>query len=379
MAMPVTPDGPNANMFRALRDVNANLELAERKARSAKRACPKGGGELENALSSQADALVKQLATIRDQVKTWVADLGAVGTPTKSTVQAEMPPSSPLPMLSPVNSPEASDFLRTTHGQGDVTPTPPDSCSSDRLPPTPKLAATPSTCDVMRYVGGRATALGSLRRAGIADGDASEDDSGGCGFAFPSLTPGGNDEAASSRPRLSLSSSADSPDMPYLDSTPTTTIQLSPSHFTAEELGLEGASAADQGAGSAAGGEPASPPDVEARLMESLCIAPLSCGRARPRTKNTPKASGGKHKAFDLKLFPPLFREGDGAHELTQVHAGLSAVGMFWLSDREAARLFPGLEMERVVLYLDMLASRGFAKQVSQGNATDEGVCWKLC
>ena len=156
-----------------------------------------------------------------------------------------------IPILSPVSSPQS----QSEQASPSTATTPPglgsrDSLSGSSFPPTPKLAATPSTCDV----------LGRKKRSGGGDASATPE--------FPTLTPAGS-KVKSERKSLD-SLSMGSPLTPQLDSSPTTTIQLSPSHL--EYLDSKLAGGEGGGKSIAKTGTLVDTKDVEDKLMSSLYV-----------------------------------------------------------------------------------------------------------
>ena len=147
-----------------------------------------------------------------------------------------------IPMLSPVNSPQSEQSSKC------VTPT--NGVSSDSsFPPTPTIAATPSTCDV----------LGRKTRSAAA---------GGASAAVltpevPSLTPAGLKVQSERRVSVDSLGSLDSL-TPQLESSPTTTIQLSPSHLAFLQQQQEEPAKQSR--------RDADTEDVEDKLMRSLYV-----------------------------------------------------------------------------------------------------------
>mmetsp|Transcript_3822 Transcript_3822/g.9704 ORF Transcript_3822/g.9704 Transcript_3822/m.9704 type:complete len:185 (+) Transcript_3822:101-655(+) len=163
----------------ALKEVDANLKRVQK-------LCPGKNNDKE---------IASDVSKFRGKIRVWFNSL-------TSPSQPESP--SCLPILSPVNSPPSTSKSSPSTAPSaeeqhpkldlfaDKVPGTPSTggrgYDSDGLPPTPKLSATPSTCNIMRYV-----------TAGMKEGG--NEDQGDSGkFAFPTLTPAGQDVA--NRPTL---------------------------------------------------------------------------------------------------------------------------------------------------------------------------------
>jgi hypothetical protein len=266
-------------------------------------------------------------------------------------------------------------------------------CDSDGFPPTPKISATPSTCDVLGLKKKKMTTT------------ASDDENVICRTPeFPVLTPAGLRASEKKFGLDSLSISSDSnfnsPRTPNLDSTPTTTIQLSPSHFVLDDA-LEDAvggtiATADAAAGRNNSNDASSPlsssqnrqnickaEDVEEKLMSSLYIGSFSTQKSSKKTQQGGKAnestnSGSSNRSaatdFDIGAFPAVFRKGNGSVELEGVYRKVQKLQT--LRDQDVGKVFPHFEKERANLLLEVLSSRNYIECVK--NSQTGGMCWKV-
>lgn len=183
-----------------------------------------------------------------------------------------------------------------------------------------------------------------------------------------------------------------SPGTPHLDSSPTTTIQLSPSHFTFADPQPQ-----DQGqakTGGVHGFDIDAPVDcndlsstssvtadddltIEEKLMSSLYIDQMSCQKSKSK-RGSYGAQQSQRKEFDISLFPKVFQSGEGAVELRHVYDKVMACEKQVLWSRDIKRIVPEYEVERTRLLLEVLMSRGFVEFMPAAS-DGTGECWKVC
>ncbi|QDZ24988.1 hypothetical protein HOP50_15g75310 [Chloropicon primus] len=245
------PLSPNSEGIRsALREVDANL-------RDVQKLC--------SLKTSKVKGISEEVMKFRSQIQEWYTKLerNSPTSPHLIRMQSEKDRSvESIPILSPVGSPQSDQASPPVRGRAQASPplatTPVQESSSDSsFPPTPKMVATPSTCDVL----GRKKSSRNREASGLGGG------ADPCLTPeFPTLTPAGMKVRSERKSLDSLDClSMGSPPTPQLDSTPTTTIQLSPSHLA--YLALEGgeATAAEEKRG-------VDTQDVEDKLMNSLYV-----------------------------------------------------------------------------------------------------------
>ncbi len=410
---------PSSDSIRsALREVDKNL-------RDVQKLCPTKSAKLVG--------ISDEVMAFRSKIQEWYTKLERASSPLASHLQrrgGEEPAS--IPILSPVSSPQSepsqSPLRAANHGgQGPARQRTPErtperarlsNSGSDGFPLTPQMCGTPSTCDVL---GHKKRELARLRSTG--DPTTPE---------FPALTPAGMRSVGSKKAPsyldcspldLMTSNGLSSQSTPNLDSTPTTTIQLSPSHFVLDNL-LEGKEndggdassrpslAKSAAATPAAGANGASPSqaggsstsardDIEEKLMSSLYIGSCSSPQKKPKddrhsrqqdaeaeaeagaetgaaaetaAEAPPLGEEGEGKrAFDITAFPSTFRSGKGSVELESVYRKVEELRV--LRQRDIKRVFPQFEEERVSLLLEVLDSRDY---IAEGRGM-EGTFWKVC
>ena len=374
----------------------------------------------------------------RSKIQEWYTKLGRSSPVSPHSIRcaaggAEVEPVVSIPILSPVSSPQSNGDTSTSAplqeekkesvtarvGEGEegasmasaataaVLHTPEAErrrtsldCDSDGFPPTPKISATPSTCDVL--------GLKKKQQQQLTEADAEAEEAFCRTPEFPVLTPAGlrASEKKFGLDSLSISSNSEfnSPRTPNLDSTPTTTIQLSPSHFVLDEA-LEGAGRGDHSdtsdENSIGGLSPLGSSlqnrqnitnadlDVEEKLMNSLYIGSFSTQKSSKKTHKTHhdqqlKHSGisscsgkaskkkAKDRSFDIEVFPAVFRKGNASVELEGVYRKVQKLET--LRDQDVTKIFPNFEKERANLLLEVLSSRNYIECVKNS----QGTSWKV-
>ena len=255
-----------------------------------------------------------------------------------SSDSGQQEPAVSIPILSPISSPQSEAAASPSRvSRGGTPPQEASTPDSDGFPPTPKMSATPSTCDVLGHKkkkrGGKETSSAAVCLTP----------------EFPILTPAG---LRASKRKSPLPLDRSSPSTPNLDSTPTTTIQLSPSHFILDDV-LDGGDndACSPAAAAVVGTQNKSSNDsseVEEKLMSSLYAFNFE---KKKKSEKVHSKSGDQEskqnkvrKAFDIQQFPAIFRSGNGSVELEQVYRKveeLSVLDALWsLSTYNAQNFF---------------------------------------
>ena len=338
---------PNsAELRRVFRQIDSNLKQIQQ-------LCPSKGAAKDQGIS-------EEVMQFRSKIQEWYTKLERSSPKSPhslrySGVQPEEEPAS-IPILSPVSSPQ-NDVSPPSFGrvEGQALMMTPEtkttsSCDSDGFPPTPKISATPSTCDVLGHK--------KKSRGGSDVGDVCRTPE------FPTLTPAGLRVHSERKAYDSLSDA--SPCTPNLDSTPTTTIQLSPSHFILDNV-LEG----DGGAGISSQEQASEQDNVEEKLMNSLYIGSFSCQKVKSTQKSQPKPTS---RGFDIEKFPAVFRSGNGSAELESVYRKVQKLET--LRDRDISQVFPQFEKERVHLLLEVLSSRNYVECLKSSKSSS--LCWRV-
>ena len=325
--------------------------------------------------SSKVQGISSEVMKFRSQIQEWYTKLERSSPLSphllrqNSSDSGQQEPAVSIPILSPISSPQSEAAASPSRvSRGGTPPQEASTPDSDGFPPTPKMSATPSTCDVLGHKkkkrGGKETSSAAVCLTP----------------EFPILTPAG---LRASKRKSPLPLDRSSPSTPNLDSTPTTTIQLSPSHFILDDV-LDGGDndACSPAAAAVVGTQNKSSNDsseVEEKLMSSLYAFNFEKKKKSEKVHSKSGEQESKQnkvrKAFDIQQFPAIFRSGNGSVELEQVYRKVEELSV--LVEKDIKKVFPQFEQERVKLLLEVLSSRDYIDCAK--NREGNGSCWRIC